>query len=726
MNKKQNHTLSDLEGFVERVTYLNPDNGFGIAKLKVEGIDQEVPILGTFNELYKGEQLTCHGQWIHDPKYGKQFKVESFSKQVPHTPLGIKKYLASGKIKGIGPKFADRIVDAFGLKTLYVLENQPEKLMHIEGLGKKKLEALVESLKAQKKMQAAFVFLQSYEITPAYAQRIYKRYGDECISKLQEDPYIIAREIKGIGFKLADKMALALKIGKDSFVRIQAGVEYLLEELSSQGHTCYPKEELISEASLLLEVDTSKVDEALLRLIENQRLTLKDKEGIAFVWLKPFYLAEVKIVEELKRLLNHPAALRKVDLEKALFWVQSELKLKFAKAQKEAILAGVDDKFLIITGGPGTGKSTITRAILKITRKLSPAIILAAPTGRAAKRMSEITYFPASTIHSLLKFNPKTGRFFHDEKNPLKANLLILDEASMIDTKLFYYLIRAVPSSCRVLLIGDIDQLPSVGAGNVLRDLIDSKAIVVKTLTYIFRQGKGSKISYNAYLINKGYYPKLEEEEEDDFHFIEAKEPEDVQNHLLDQVIDQLPKKYGFDPIKDIQVLAPMKKGPIGTDRFNQLLQQKLNPNSPFLLWQNKRYQVKDKVMQIRNNYQKEVYNGDLGFIESIDQDSQELWVDYEGKKVPYAFSELDEVQPAYCVSIHKYQGSEAPCIVMPIHTHHFKMLCRNLIYTGITRGKKQVLLVGTKKALAIAVKNNEIMTRHTGLKYFISSQSIG
>ena len=715
---------NSLSGTLERITFQNPDNDFCIAKLLTPLSPKPIAILGALKNIHPGQTLELKGQWIEDPKYGRQFKVSSFKALAPVTEKGIIKYLSSGIISGIGPKFAEKIVAKFGLKTLLILESQPSKLLEIEGLGKKKLNSLVKSLEEQKEVQHIFVFLQSHGVTKAFAAKIFKKYGDKSIETVEGNPYQIARDIKGIGFKLADRIALSLKFEKESPQRALAGIEYTLEELSLAGHTCYPKKNLIQEVERLIDVSLKEPELLLNQLVEENRIVLVEQSQEPYVALKSFYLSELGASREVKRLQEHACALRAVDEEKALHWVSEKLHLKFAKAQIEAIKASLREKVMVITGGPGTGKSTITKAILKILSKLTSKIICAAPTGRAAKRMTEITYFKASTLHSLLKFDPKSGRFVHNQKNPLNADLVLVDEASMIDAKLFYHFLKALSSSCRLILIGDIDQLPSVGAGNVLRDLIDSEALTVSRLSFIFRQGKGSKISYNAHLINQGYFPKLEEEKGDDFSFIEAKEPQEVLNAILDLVSTQLPQKNSFDPLKEIQVLAPMKKGPIGTDQLNQKLQALLNPGRESLYYQGRLFCEQDKVIQLKNNYTKEVYNGDIGFIDWISKENQELAISYDNREVLYSFSELDQVQLAYCVSIHKYQGSESPCVVMPIHTHHFKLLCRNLLYTGLTRGKKRVVLVGTKKALAIAVKNNEILFRHTLLKNFLKTST--
>lgn len=721
--KHRDYLMEKITGYVERVTFYNSENSFTVAKLKCPNALEPIPIVGKFDEIHPGETLSCIGKWSFESKHGRQFQVHSYEKTAPATLLGIEKYLASGLIVGIGPKFAKKIVGKFGLETLAILEHSPQKLLEIEGVGQKKLSQVIECVSTHRCIQEVMVFLQSHKVSPAYAQKIYKFYGEKSIEVVQNNPYKLARDIKGIGFKLADEIAGALFIDKRSPARIAAGIEYLLHELSQDGHVCFPKEELLVLAIELLGVTQEEIESVCFQLHAEKRIAMETALHRQFIWLKPLFISELGIVKELYRLKDHPSILRSVDQEKAVEWIQNILKINFAKAQKEAIKASVSEKIQIITGGPGTGKSTITKAIIQITEKLSKKIILAAPTGRAAKRMSEITYRHASTIHSLLKFDFKSGTFKFNSDNPLDTDLIIVDEASMIDTKLFYHLLKAIPSHARLILIGDINQLPSVGPGNILRDLIESTVIPTQTLTFIFRQGKGSKIAYNAHLINEGLFPKLVSEKEDDFFFIEAKEPEEVLESILNLVSKKIPEKYSFDPLKEIQVLAPMRKGLIGTEALNAKLQNILNPSQQALISYGRRFALGDKVMQLRNNYQKEVFNGDIGSISSIDQDEQSLEIDFEGRICSYRASELDEISLAYCVSIHKYQGSESPCIVMPIHTHHFKLLCRNLLYTGLTRGKKLVILVGTKKALAIAIKNNEIQKRYTMLKELLHSQ---
>lgn len=716
--------MDEITGHIERITFHNAENAFTVAKLKIVNFSETVAIVGSMVNLQPGESITCQGEWKVDSKHGRQFLVKSFQKKAPSTLIGIQKYLSSNLIKGVGPKYAEKIVEKFGLNTLNIIESNPEKLLTIEGLGQKKLQEIVKSAKAHKTIEEVMVFLQSHHITPSYAQKIYKKYGDRCIEILNENPYTLAKDIIGIGFKIADKIASSLNIEKTSPARIAAGIEYLLTELSQNGNVCYPKLELIQLTQELLDVEISLIEPILFYLNAEKRLVLDFIDKEEFVWLKPLRIAEDGITKEIYRLLENPSFFRKVNTSSALDWVSDQIKIKFASAQKKAIISALEDKVLIITGGPGTGKSTITKAILKILSKLSKRIILAAPTGKAAKRMTEITYWKASTIHGLLEYDFKVRKFRKNHENPLACDLIIIDEASMIDTYLMFQLLKAIPNNCRVILIGDIDQLPSVGPGNVLRDLIDSQTISTQTLKFIFRQGKGSKIISSAHSINEGYFPKLISEPSDDFFFIESIEPEAVLDKIVEVVSKRIPSKYQFDPFKDIQVLAPMRKGIIGTESLNQKLQEVLNPQGTSLIWYGKRYRVKDKVMQLKNNYNKEVFNGDVGIIQKISEEEGALVVNFDNKEVVYEFSELDEITLAYAVSIHKYQGSESPCIVMPIHTHHFKLLCRNLLYTGVTRGKKLVILIGTKKALAIAINNNEIEKRYTALKYRLTHQS--
>ncbi|MCB1108801.1 MAG: ATP-dependent RecD-like DNA helicase, partial [Chlamydiia bacterium] len=614
------------------------------------------------------------------------------------------------------PVYAEMIVKEFWVKTLEVIDKTPHRLTEVPGLGAKRVEKIKDCWSEQKGIRNVMIFLQAHQVRPSFAQKIFRRYGEESIDKVKENPYALAKEIYGIGFKSADELAQNLGIAKDSPLRIKAGIEHVLWELSNDGHVCYPKVDFIPAAEAILEVEGSLINDQISALELEGHIMVEDLEGLPHLWVRPLYNAEWGIARELKRIHEAPCNIRPIILDKAVEWAQEKHRIRFAKEQKVAITKSLEEKIHIITGGPGTGKSTITRAILSITSRVTDKITLAAPTGRAAKRMTEITGKKAFTIHSLLEFDFNEGGFKRTRENPLTARLLIIDEASMIDTQLMYHLLKAIPDETRIIFIGDIDQLPSVGAGNVLKDMIQSETIPMTRLKWIFRQGKGSRIVANAHRINAGYFPETEHEQGSDFVFFNVESPDEILAKITDLIEKHIPEKFPFDRIDDIQVLSPMKKGIIGTDNINHALQQRLNPQDLALERMGRHFHFNDKVMQIRNNYDKKVFNGDVGRIVKIDTVDQEVQVDFEGLTVPYDFSELDELVLAYAVSIHKYQGSECPCVVIPVHTSHFKLLYRNLLYTGITRGKKRVILIGTKKALAIAIKNNEAFLRHTGL----------
>lgn len=709
--------MEQVLGFIERITFHNPENGFTVARLQEPKKKELTTIVGVLPLLQPGVSVSCEGCWKFSANHGIQFEVKSFEMQAPKDLLGIQKYLESGLIKGIGPAFAERIIKAFGINTLKVIDETPHKLLQVPGIGEKKLERISYCWSSQKSIREVMIFLQHYDVSPSFAQRIFKVYGDKSVKILKEEPYKIASDIFGIGFKTADTIAKKLGIALHDPMRLQAGIEYVLYELTHDGHVCYPREELITLAATMLEVESDKIINALLELIENKKIVSEN----GFIWLKLFYLSERGIVREVERLLKSKSNLRDVDGAKAVSWVEEHLKLKLADNQKKAVEKALQDKFLIITGGPGTGKSTITKAILKIIENLTSKIILAAPTGRAAKRMAEITKREAKTIHSLLEWSFASGGFKKGKDLPLICDLIIIDEASMIDTILMLQLLKAIPNHARVLFLGDIHQLPSVGAGNVLKDFIKSEKIPVVLLTEIFRQAKGSRIITNAHRINEGRYPDTSNASHSDFFFLECDEPEEIVKTIVDLVTKRLPSTYKFDPINEIQILTPMKKGPLGTERLNHVLQEVLTPTETPLFLGGKSFHLHDKVMQIKNNYEKEVFNGDVGRIVGIDSSEQEVIISFDGKKVVYDFSELDEIVLAYAVSVHKYQGSECPCIIMPIHTTHYILLHRNLLYTGVTRGKKLVILVGTPKALHIAIQNDEVKQRNTGLYDFLT-----
>ena len=713
--------MEKLFGYIERITYQDMESGFTVARLKQTQRTNLICIVGHMPSLCVGETVDCSGSWQHDPKHGMQFRVEECVVKAPSDVHGIQKYLESGLIHGIGKVYAEKIVDCFGLDTLDVIDREPERLLEIPGIGKKRIASIKKCWDDQRSIRDVMVFLQAHGVTPAYAQKIFKAYGDESIKKVSEDPYILAREIFGIGFITADGIAQNLGIAKDSEKRIEAGVVFVLSQLADDGNVCYPVDDFIPIAQNMLEIDTDLI-KARLGILEIQRQIVQESsfyegEHKLMIWLRSLYLAEKGISGEIGRIKHMPSILREVDVEKAIEWGQKKLDFQLESQQRIAVAKSLEKKVHIITGGPGTGKTTIVNIILRICMELTNRIMLVAPTGRAAKRLSEITGYPAKTIHSALEFDFRIMGFKKGRKLRLECDLLIVDEASMIDTSLMYSLLKAVPDGARVIFVGDIDQLPSVGPGNVLRDMIDSTVIPITILTEIFRQAYGSKIIVNAHKINSGAFPDIRHKHDSDFFFIEQESPEDILSTILGLVTQRLPKKYGFNPTGDIQVMAPMKRGIIGIDNLNSVLQKTLNPKQGTIVRGGRFFLLDDKVMQIRNNYKKEVFNGDIGRISHIDDIEKEVVVNIDGRDIVYNFSELDELVLAYAVSVHKYQGSECPCVIMPVHTTHYMLLHRNLLYTGVTRGKKLVVLVGTKKALAIAVRNNQVKKRYTGLK---------
>jgi exodeoxyribonuclease V alpha subunit len=710
--------LESISGSVERITFVNPDTGWTVARLRRPGRRDLVTVVGNMVALTPGESLTLEGKWEEDPRYGTQFRVESYQSESPSTVEGIRRYLGSGLIKGIGPKMAERLVDAFGDETLQVIEENPNRLYNLPGFGRSRVEAIKAAWDEQREIRNVMIFLQSHGIGPAFATRIYRRYGDQAIDQVRSNPYRLAVDIDGIGFLTADRIAARLGISGTAPERIAAGVVHVLQEASGEGHVFVPRSLLTESAAKLLDVDTVPVERAIEELVSEGRVVLEPlSNDDQAVYLKALHLAESQAAEGLNRLLCAPTSLRAFDADKALAWAQEQLDLELTGKQAEAVRAAVTSKLVVVTGGPGTGKSTIVRSVLAILAVLRARVALAAPTGRAAKRLSELTGHEAKTIHRLLEFSPREGGFQRHEERPLKADVVIVDEASMVDVVLMHHLIRAIPSPASLVLVGDVDQLPSVGPGAVLRDLIASEAPHVVRLDRIFRQAEGSWIVTNAHRINHGEMPEFPEGGgAGDFFFVRRDDPEEVRETLLDLCRRRLPYRYGLDPVDDIQVLAPMHRGPVGTQRLNGDLQELLNPNPIMLARGNQTFRLRDKVIQTVNDYDKDVYNGDIGRVERLDAEAGRLAVAFDGRRVWYEGVELDELMPAYAISIHKSQGSEYPAVVIPITTSHYVMLQRNLLYTAVTRGKRLVVLVGSAKALAIAIRNARPIDRWTGL----------
>ena len=724
--------LTDLQGQIERITYSNEENGYTVAQVKVYGHSELVTVVGNIMSPKPGEVLKMKGEWSNHPKYGEQFKVVYYTTAVPATVYGIKKYLGSGLIKGVGEKIAERIVAKFGEDTLNVIEKNIESLAEVEGIGKKRIAMIGKAWEDQKEIREVMLFLQAHDVSSAYATKIFKQYGSRSIAVVQENPYRLAMDIFGIGFVTADKIAAKLGFAKDSPLRAEAGILYVLHKLADDGHVYYPYQPLIEKCREILDVENEVIAGAIARSLADKKLVIEDlnenieefKENNKAVYLSQFYTCETGIAKRLKILSQVPKSVRPVDADKALEWVQQRLSILLAEKQIEAVRSALQSKVMVITGGPGTGKTTIINAVLKIFAGLQVKILLAAPTGRAAKRMNETSGYEAKTIHRMLEYSFAKGGFQKNYENPLNCDLLIIDEASMIDVTLMYHLLKAVPAAATLILVGDVNQLPSVGPGNVLKDIIASGSVSVVELTEIFRQAKESRIIVNAHKINNGIIPSFENDSpKTDFYFIQQEDPEKVLQLILKVVKERMPKRFGFDPVADIQVLTPMHKGIIGAGNLNIELQKALNPGDGGISRGDRNYRVADKVMQIRNNYDKNVFNGDIGRIASISAEEQEVTITFDGNPVVYDFADLDEIVLAYCVSVHKAQGSEYPAVVIPIATQHYMLLQRNLIYTAVTRGRKLVVMIGTKKALEIAVKNDKTQKRFTLLKQRLSGE---
>ena len=699
-----------LSGIVERITYSNEENGFTVIKIRSKGFSDLVTVVGNLAAVNVGAVLRVKGEWKYDSKYGKQFSAADYRETVPATIAGIEKYLGSGLIKGIGPVYARKIVKYFKEDTLRVIEESADYLLNVDGIGPKRVEMVKKAWQEQKEIKNVMLFLQSNGVSTAYAVKIFKTYGNESIGIVKNNPYRLADDIWGIGFKTADKIARQLGFDKNSYARCRSGILYVLNELANEGHCFAGREQLLAEASKILELDEGLIKSALEQMIAEKSVIVDEKDAI---YLPPFYFSETGTAKRIKEILAGRRISSQENIEQILAELQRESDLKYDRIQVEAIKSAVASKFMVLTGGPGTGKTTTILAIIRIFQKMGGRVLLAAPTGRAAKRMSETTGMEAKTIHRLLEYKPSEG-YQKNTENPLKCDVLIIDEASMIDIILMYNLLKAVPNEAAVILVGDVDQLPSVGAGNVLKDIICSGIVNVVKLTTIFRQALGSNIITNAHRINKGQMPGLKGGRNSDFFFIEEEDPQKIAATIKLLCTKRLPGYYKVNPIKDIQVLCPMQRGEIGTHNLNLLLQEGLNPGNTVIKYGGAVFRLHDKVMQIKNNYDKNVFNGDIGIISKIDTEDKTLKIRFDGNEIDYDVTELDEVVLAYATTIHKSQGSEFKIVVAPFALQHYVMLQRNLLYTCVTRAKKVLVLVGTKKAIGIAVSNNSIRKRNT------------
>ena len=704
------HPATLLRCVVERITYQNPENGYSVLKVKVKGYNDLVTLVGNLLEVPVGSVLLCRGEWKVDKRYGSQFVAATWEETMPATVYGIEKYLGSGLVKGIGPRFARAIVQRFGTETIDIIETEIERLYEVPNIGRKRVAKIRESWEKQKDIKNVMLFLQGYGVSTAYAAKIYREYGKESIDKVRENPYRLADDIWGIGFKTADGIAAKMGYEKEDPRRCRSGILYTLGQLSDEGHVYAGEEQLVKTAGQLLEAGETAIRDTLAGMLQAEDLIL-DKDAI---YLPPFYHAECGTSRRLRDLAESTGR----SLFDGLFDPSSltaETGIEYDEVQLAAIRQAVTSKVMVLTGGPGTGKTTTTQGIIAALKKAGLRVLLAAPTGRAAKRMSEATGMEAKTIHRLLEYNPQDGYKRNDE-NPLEGDALIVDECSMIDILLMNNLLKAVPVGMRLVFVGDIDQLPSVGAGNVLRDIIDSQRIPVVRLVCIFRQAQKSRIVMNAHTINQGRFPDTSNGRDTDFFFMREDDPERAAETIVRLVKERLPRAYRESPDR-IQVLTPMQRGVVGAANLNLLLQQALNPSGPSLNRGGYTYRQGDRVMQQRNNYDKDVFNGDLGYIREVDTEERTLKVDFDGKWVEYDVTELDELTLAYATTIHKAQGSEYPIVVMPVLMTHFVMLQRNLIYTGITRAKKICVLLGAAKALAYAVRNVSVLKRNTRLK---------
>ena len=711
---------AQLSGVIERVTFFNEESGFCVLRIKAPGHREEVTVIGSLPSVSAGEWLSGEGWWVRNKEHGLQFKASTIRTVPPTTVEGIERYLSSGLVKGIGPVMAKRLVGRFKADVLNVIETRPGELLLVDGIGAKRRERISRARREAKQVREIMLFLHGHGVSTSRAVRIFKAYGDEAIEKVRSNPYMLAKDIYGIGFATADQIAQKLGIPKDSLNRARAGLDHVLLEATSEGHCALPLEKLKVAAVKLLEVPEATVEEALSQMLTSGHLLLEEIDGEPLIFLPHLRKAEEAIAAKFKQLAGAETLYPAIDFEKAVAWCEQRTGKTLAPSQREALKTVLTNRVVIITGGPGVGKTTLVNSILMILNAKKVKCLLCVPTGRAAKRLTETTGLEAKTIHRLLEINPGTGRFSRDESNRLECGLLVIDETSMVDVPLMHSLVKALPTRAGLILVGDVDQLPSVGPGMVLQNLIESGIVQVVRLTEVFRQAAGSHIISNAHRIRQGEMPELRgTDPTSDFHFVERDDPEGIAETLVKVVQNRIPERFHLDPIRDVQILCPMNRGSLGVRELNLSLQKVLNPPRSGEAaverfgW---RFQRGDKVIQTENNYDKDVFNGDIGIVEKVDAVEQEVTIRFDDRPLKYDFGELDEVSLAYAISIHKSQGSEFPAVVIPLAMQHFMLLQQNLIYTGITRGKRLLVLVGQKKALGIAVRNDKTQRRYSGL----------
>lgn len=720
--------IEAVAGLIERVAFFNEETGFAVLRVKVQGHRDLVTVVGSLASVSAGEWLVAEGSWVRDKQHGLQLRATVMKCTPPTTQEGIEKYLGSGMVKGIGPAYASKLVQRFGTEIFNIIENCSARLEEVEGIGPERRRRIKAAWNEQKFIREIMVFLHSHGVSTSRAVRIYKTYGKSAIEKVRSNPYTLAKDIPGIGFKTADQIAQRIGIPRDSLLRVSAALRHTLAEAMGAGHCALPVPILLEEGAKLVSAPENLATEALSQLLGQNELICETIDGEALVFLPALHRAEESIAAKIRALAASAPAFPPVDLERAIAWCESKSGRTLALGQRQALAQALRNRLTIITGGPGVGKTTLVNALLAILRAKQVRCLLCAPTGRAAKRLSEATGLPAQTIHRLLEFQP--SGFLRREANPLDADLIVVDETSMVDVPLMNHLLAAVPPHAALVLVGDADQLPSVGPGSVLRDLIQSGVAPVSCLTEVFRQAAESRIVTAAHAINHGRLPQMAgKEESSDFYFVERQDPEAIVETLLDLVLNRIPRKLKRDPLRDIQVLCPMNRGSLGVRELNARLQDALNPRRPEepvaekFGWQ---FRVRDKVIQTENDYDKGVFNGDIGHVVRMDPVEGELWVQFDQREVAYDFGELDEISLAYAITIHKSQGSEFPVVVIPLAMQQYLLLQRNLVYTGITRGKEFVVVVGQKQALATAVRNDQTARRYSGLLARLRGLNLG